>query len=262
MGCNTFGKEIGKATQLTSLSGSDLFGISSANVTYSFSFDNLVQELGVTGTLTDGAGINGTPVLQGVTPNDYVIRGISTSSDLSTRIDANNNVEISFASSGVLARNGFIDYNDTLTSTTPINLVANTWTTITNDGAGAFTNKNYAPTGVTELMNVSTGAFDPTQLDFGDTMLIRNDFAVTPNTNNALLELRYQLGTGAGSYTLQKTVGRLDSGSGVAYRFSLEPDQIYMGDANTRDNPIVLQLRLSGDGTVSNAGSAITVVKR
>ena len=111
-------------------------------------------------------------------------------------------------------------------------------------------------------MNVSTGAFDPTQLDFGDTMLIRNDFAVTPNTNNALLELRYQLGTGAGSYTLQKTVGRLDSGSGIPYRFSLEPDQIYMGDANTRDNPITLQLRLSSDGTVVTAGSAITVVKR
>lgn len=159
-------------------------------------------------------------------------------------------------------RNGFIDYNDASTSSTPIALLADTWTTLTNDGAGAFTNKSYPPTGVTELMDVSTGALDPTQLDFGDTMLIRNDFSVTPNTNNSLLELRYQLGSGAGAYTLQKIVGRLDSGSGIAYRFSLEPDQIYMGDANTRDNPITLQLRLSGNGTVVNAGSAITVVKR
>ena len=164
--------------------------------------------------------------------------------------------------SGNRTRNGFIDYNDAGTSSTPIALSANTWTTITNNGAGAFTNKSYPPSGVTELMDVSTGAFDPTQLDFGDTMLIRNDFSVTPSTNNSLLELRYQLGSSSGSYTLQKTVSRLDSGSGIPYRFSLEPDQIYMGDSNTRDNPITLQLRLSGSGTVVNAGSAITVVKR
>jgi len=141
-------------------------------------------------------------------------------------------------------------------------LTGGVWTTLTNDGSGAFSNKSYPPTGVTELMDVTTGAFDPTQLSFGDTLLIRNDFSVTPNTNNSLLELRYQLGSGAGTYTLQKTVGRLDSGSGSPYRFSLEPDQIYMGDSNTKDNPIVLQLRLSGNGTVINAGSAITVVKR
>lgn len=161
-----------------------------------------------------------------------------------------------------VSKNGFIDYNDVGTSNTPIALTGGVWTTITNDGAGAFTNKSYPPSGVTELMDVSTGSFDPTELDFGDTMLIRNDFSITPTTNNSLLELRYQLGSGAGTYTLQKIVGRLDSGSGVAYRFSLEPDQIYMGDSNTRDNPITLQLRLSGNGTVVNAGSAITVVKR
>jgi hypothetical protein len=159
-------------------------------------------------------------------------------------------------------RNGFIDYNDTSTSSSPIVLTRGVWTTLTNDGAGTFSNKNYPPTGVSELMDTSTGAFDPTQLAFGDTMLIRNDFSITPNTNNSLLELRYQLGSGAGIYTLQKIIGRLDSGSGMAYRFSLEPDQIYIGDSNTKDNPIALQLRLSGNGTVINAGSAITVVKR
>ena len=159
-------------------------------------------------------------------------------------------------------KNGFIDYNDSGTSTTPIVLTGGVWTTISNDGTGAFTNESYPPSGVTELMDVSVGAFDTTQLSLGDGMLIRNDYSVTPSTNNSLLELRYQLGSGAGAYTLQKIVGRLDSGSGIPYRFSLEPDLIYMGDANTRDNPIALQLRLSGNGTVINAGSAILVVKR
>ena len=163
---------------------------------------------------------------------------------------------------GSASRDGIADYNDTTTAVTPITLIANAWTTITNDGAGPFTNLAYLPSGVTELMDTTTGAFDFSELELGDNCIIRNDFAVTPNTNNALLELRYQLGTGAGSYTQETIIGRLDSGSGQPYRFSLIPQMIYMGDLNTKDNPVILQLRLSTNGTVINAGSAIGVTKR
>jgi len=159
---------------------------------------------------------------------------------------------------------GFIDYNDTNTSTSPVTLLANTWTTIPNDGLGAFTNKNYKPNGVTELMNTSTGAIDPTELNLGDSILIRNDYTITPSTNNALLKFRYGLGdvSAGNNYTLEKIVGRLDSGSGIDYRESLVTDLIYMGDLNTRDNPIYLQVNLSSDGTLVNAGSVIQVIKR
>ena len=155
--------------------------------------------------------------------------------------------------------NGFLDYNDT-TGAVPI--TANTWTTIPNNGLGAFTNKNYPPEGITELMDVSNGSIDPTQLSLGDTIVIRNDFKINPNTNNALLEFRYQLGTGGGLYTLETNVGRLDSGSGQDYRFSLKPDLIYMGDTNTINNPIFLQIRLSTNGSLLNAGSVIQVIKK
>jgi hypothetical protein len=57
-------------------------------------------------------------------------------------------------------------------------------------------------------------------------------------------------------------VGRLDSGSGVGYRFSLQQDMIYMGDTNTKNNPIGLQVKLSTDGTLVNAGTALGVTKR
>ena len=158
--------------------------------------------------------------------------------------------------------NGIADYNDTSTTTTPVTLVSGTWTTVPNNGAGSFTNLSYLPSGVTSLMDTSTGAFDVSELTFGDAVYIRNDFTVTPATNNTLLELRYQLGAGGGTYTLEKIVSRLDSGSGIPYRFSLEPDLIYMGDANTKDNPILLQVKLSGNGSLVNAGSAISVVAR
>ncbi len=155
---------------------------------------------------------------------------------------------------------GFIDYNDTSTTTSALVLTGGAWTTIPNDGLGAFSNDTYKPNGITELMDVSTGAIDPTELTLGNTLLIRNDYVVTPGTNNTLLEFRYTLGTGGGSYTLEKIIGRLDSGSGNPYRFSLVPDLIYMGDLNTRDNPIAIQVRLSANGTLVNAGSVIQVI--
>ncbi|BAQ92502.1 hypothetical protein [uncultured Mediterranean phage uvMED] len=155
--------------------------------------------------------------------------------------------------------NGFIDYNDT---TGGVSLTANTWTDIPNDGAGAFTNKNYPATGVTELMDTSTGYIDCTELTLGDTILVRNDFKVNPAANNALLEMRYELGNGGGVYTLETILGRLDSGSGQDYRLALKPDLIYMGDTNTRDNPIKIQVRCSANATLTNAGSVIQVIKR
>ncbi len=170
------------------------------------------------------------------------------------------NNQWSFADAGLLG--GFMDYNDSSTASTAVSLTADTWTTIPNDGLGGFTNKAYKPDGsVVELMDTATGAIDPTGLHLGDTLLIRNDFTVTPSTNNASLEFRYQLGTGAGSYTLGKRLGRLDEGSGVGYRFSLTADMIYMGDANTRDNHIVLQVKLSSAGELVNAGSAIQAIR-
>ena len=155
--------------------------------------------------------------------------------------------------------NGFIDYNDT---TGIVNIVADTWTDIPNNGLGVFTNKTYKPTGVTEFIDTSNGCIDASELVLGDTIIIRNDYKINPNTNNALLEFRYELGAGAGLYNLEKIVGRLDAGSGKDYRFNLSTDLIYMGDVNTKDNPIKLQVRLSTNGTLLNAGSVIQLIKR
>ncbi len=161
---------------------------------------------------------------------------------------------------------GFVDYNDTSTSASPLILVADTWTTVPNNGLGAFTNKTYAPRdglgNIIELMDVATGSIDPRSLNLGDSILIRNDITVNPDTNNCELQLRYSLGNGANVYTLGTTVATLDNGSDVDYRFSLEPDYIYMGDTNTRDNLIQLQVKLSTSGTLVNAGSVIQLLRR
>lgn len=156
---------------------------------------------------------------------------------------------------------GFLDYNDASTASTPVTLAADTWTDIPNDGLGSFTNNATPPQGVTQLMDTSTGYLDFSQLKLGDSILIRNDFNVTPDTNNASLEIRYVLGSGANEYALTKSLGRLDRGSGIAYNTSLGVDLIYMGDENTRGNAGKLQVRLSTTGELVNNGLVIQVIK-
>ena len=151
-----------------------------------------------------------------------------------------------------------MDYNN---AGGPITLVANTWTDVPNDGAGPFSQDTYAPEGLTTLLDASTGHLDFTELNLGSQVLVRSDFTVTPSTNNALLEIRYQLGGGAGLYALSVSSERLDSGSGIGYQ-RVVPFPIYMGDTNTRDNPGRLQVRLSTAGTLNNAGFYIMILNR
>ena len=155
--------------------------------------------------------------------------------------------------------NGFADYNH---AGATISLVADTWTPIINDGAGPFTNLAYLPLGVTKMLDTATGKIDASELDLGDDISIRNDFTVVPSVNNAAIEMRYTLGAGANAYTLTGGRQRLDLGAGIPYRFSLLSHYIYMGDTNTRDNPIGIEIRCTGAAVVSNAGLAIGIKKR
>ena len=152
----------------------------------------------------------------------------------------------------------FVDYNDTSTASSPINLVADTWTDVPNDGLGAFSNTNYLPADVSGHLD-SNGYIDLTELPIGSSMFVRPDFTVTPSVNNAALAFRFSLGTGAGSYTLESDSGRLDLGAGIPYRRALDAKYIYLGDSNTRDNPVKLQVKLSSAGTLVNAGMVLEV---
>jgi hypothetical protein len=152
-------------------------------------------------------------------------------------------------------KTGFIDYNDT---TGDLSVAADTWVNVPNNGEGAFTNTQYKPTGINNVLDVDTGFLDFSELSLGSQILVRNDFTITPNTNNALLEVRYLLGTGEGQYALQFWSERLDNGSGIGYQRVIS-FPIYMGDTNTRDNEGILQVKLSTTGTLNNSGSYIKI---
>ena len=164
--------------------------------------------------------------------------------------DSSQWVSVNSGSSTAGAKTGWMDYND---STGSFSISADTWTDVPNDGAGSFTNKAYKPPSVSDILDASTGYLDFSDLPLGSEMSIRHDITVRPNTNNALFEMRYLLGTGAGEYSLNFLSERLDSGSSVDYqRVTTFP--IYMGDTNTKNNAGKLQTRLSTPGTITNAG--------
>jgi hypothetical protein len=182
----------------------------------------------------------------------------ANSTDAETRLA---DLEAGGGEGGFISHLGIVDYNDTSTSSSPLALSADTWTTIPNNGLGSFS-RNDLPTGVTSLLHTSTGALDITELTENSTLKIRPDFTVTPDSNNASLQFRFLLGTGANQYNLPTSFGRLDLGAGVPYQFGSLIHGIYAGDSNTIDNPIFLQVKLSSTGSLVNAGMYIEVYKK
>lgn len=160
----------------------------------------------------------------------------------------------------ISAKNYFVDYNDSYTALNPITLLDNVWTTLTNDGAGVYSNTNFLPPN-TSFLNTATGALDFSSLNIGDSVIIRNEFKITPNRDFKQLYFRYSLGAGAGAYNLEYYVSDLTAGAGVEYKFNLNAQFIYLGDSNTKDNPIFLQAKLLGGGTLINNGTAIQILK-
>jgi len=206
---------------------------------------------------------NKTEVIQngaGLPLGHFAIYSAEMDDDNQLIIKCNNNKTFVIPTLRAKDIGGFADYNDTSSPATPVNLLTDTWTDLPNDGLGPFTNLGF-PAGVTNMLDTSTGAILVDELPIGSAIFIRMDYTVTPSSNNSSLKFRYTLGSGAGAYTLEKSVGRLDEGSGIPYRQSLTTDYIYVGDDNTRLGPIQPQDKLSGEGTVVNAGMAIEIRK-
>ena len=233
---------------ITSVSGSHfdingrlyerVYGISHNEVTYSFySKFNDNDSINGSSLRVDNTSVNGQQISDFTTVEDFI----------------NAIREVSFNNS--VKNSGFIDYNN---SAGAVSIVADTWTDVTNDGLGSFTNKTYKPDGVSELMDNNTGYLDFSELTLGSELIVRNDFTVNPNTNNSLLEVRYLLGQGGSQYALKFWSERLDNGSGIDYQ-RVVPFPIYMGDLNTQGGVGKLQVRLSTNGTINNSGSYISV---
>ena len=89
------------------------------------------------------------------------------------------------------SKGGWVDYEDSATSGTPINLTQNVWTDLTNDKAGSGTVTTYKPSFVTgDLWSSATNSLIFTELGSGKIMIVRNDFDITAGAANTRLDAR------------------------------------------------------------------------
>ncbi len=174
------------------------------------------------------------------------------------RVVGGEDVDPSVPVSVAVNPDGFADYSNAGAALT---LAANTWVTLTNDGAGGSTQTAYMPPGVTNLLDTSTGALDFSDLALGDELVVRQDITITPTVNGSQVEVRVQLGSGVDMCHLTYRLGTLNQGALVAYPLN-ENLLIYMGDANIIGAPGVIQVRCTEAATVANNGSYITLKRR
>lgn len=130
---------------------------------------------------------------------------------------------------------GWVDYNDLTTSTTPVlHSGSGGYVKLTNDGAGTYTNKANLPVGVADIWNTTNSQFDFTQLSIGDTIDVRVDIEVTTTANNQDVDVKFELAIGGFNYPL---VFHHMSPKAAGVYSVVRYIGIYIGDANTLDNP-------------------------
>jgi len=155
---------------------------------------------------------------------------------------------------------GFYDYNDLATTASPITVTTATHTLLTNDGAGAFTNKTYKPTGDTDVWDVSINSFDWSELKLGDMIDLRLDFDLTTTSTNTEIEVDLHLGTGAGAYKIP-FISELNFKAKGTYKVN-RFNGIYLGDANTLDNGGQFKIMADKNCTVVVNGWYCKIIKR
>lgn len=213
-------------------------------------FESLLTLVGSSGT---GGSTPGSPSTPPATGNPVV----------SVVVNAEGELIVVFAdgtvvNAGSVGRDFIAVYGNTLS---PVALPKETWVTIANNGEGD-TSVAFLPPTVDRLMNTDTGALDFSGLTEGDGVVLRPDYLVTPTVDKALLKFRYLLGSGSYTYVLERTLGRLDAGSGSEYIQGVHPDYVPMLDSNTLLAPVVMQVWLSEIGELVNNSVTIQVIKR
>ena len=153
---------------------------------------------------------------------------------------------------------GYADYNDTLTTTTPISVGVSTWTKLTNNKLGVNT-RSRLPSGVTNLWNSSTNQLVLTELPLDTMIEYRLDLSVTTSAANQIVKARTNLAIGdAIAFSINdasmqyKTAGAQDLTINGSF---------YVGYTPVKTNPGEFQLFSDATCTVVVKGWYIRVTK-
>lgn len=153
---------------------------------------------------------------------------------------------------------GFADYNDTATTSTPINVTAATWTKLTNNTLGVNTVRAL-PSGVTDVWNAVADQLSLSECPVKTMLELRADLSITTTSANQIVRSRLRVAIGSpaefslvGGGTQFKTAGTQD------FVFNMP---FYIGSDNTRLNPGEIQVWSDSSLTVVVRGWYIRVIK-
>lgn len=153
---------------------------------------------------------------------------------------------------------GVVDYSDSTTSTTPINVTSGVPAYLTNDTLGTFTNKTYLPEGVTDVWDAALNQFDFNELSLGDVVDIRLDVEVVTTSANQDVKIVLELGIGGSVYE----VPFLSTTAKVAGTHPLNRyNSVYMGDSNTLTNGAKFKITTDSAATVKVNGWYCKIIK-
>lgn len=144
---------------------------------------------------------------------------------------------------------GLFDYNDD--GLTTVSHIGGVDSPLPNNELGAFTNKLFPPSGITDVWDALNGEFDFSQLKLGDMIDVRVDLEVTTAAVSQEVELDIELGQGGFAYRLPML--HLSFKSTGVKRISAFYG-IYLGDLNTLNNKGQLIFSSSDNATIKVNG--------
>lgn len=154
---------------------------------------------------------------------------------------------------------GFVDYNDAATGVTPINVLANTWTKLTNDKLGPYTKIDALPANVTNIWNSTLNQFNFTELPVNTTMEGRFDIEVTTTAANQIVDLSAFVAIGsplAFEFPLMSSIQFKTAGT-----YKINPyNGMYIGSADVKNNPTEIKIRSDAACTVRVNGWYVRMV--
>lgn len=155
---------------------------------------------------------------------------------------------------------GVADYADSASELTPVDLDL-TDTDLANDGLGAASDSSSWFDDIGEIYDPSTGDFDLSSLNIGDSFDIRFNATSVAAGLNTQLSFKMDLGIGGTQYAIN--LGNPVYLLAGSFQFTSNVS-IYIRDANTRDNPArirCLSSSATGDA-LSNIGWFVRCFRR
>lgn len=130
---------------------------------------------------------------------------------------------------------GYFDYNDLITQTVPLAIVANVPKKLTNDTEGANTSTDQNPYGVSYVWDYATNQFNFSELEVGDTIDVRIHVQVTTTTSNQKVSMSAKFGIGSVSEFTNSIYENMFKSSGTHEVSFVAP--FYMGSTYFTDYP-------------------------